>query len=44
MAADLFLLDANLTELVGIDQDPKCLPGTVGYNCPAKPVMVNGKV
>jgi cytosine/adenosine deaminase-related metal-dependent hydrolase len=44
MAADLFLLDAGPIELVGADQDPKCLPGTVGYSRPAKLVMVNGRV
>jgi cytosine/adenosine deaminase-related metal-dependent hydrolase len=43
-AADLFILDANLLELAGTDLDPPNLLGTVGYNRPAKLVMVNGKV
>jgi len=44
MAADLFLLDAALLELVGTGADPGALLGTVGYARPAKLVMVNGRV
>jgi len=44
MAADLFMLNAELLELVGAEYDPKNLLGTVGYSRPAKLVMVNGKV
>ncbi|MCI9348041.1 MAG: 8-oxoguanine deaminase [Oscillibacter sp.] len=43
-AADLFLLDVDLLELVGAKKDPACLLGTVGYGRPAKLVMVNGRV
>jgi cytosine/adenosine deaminase-related metal-dependent hydrolase len=43
-AADLFILDAELLELVGTDSDPMNLLGTVGYNRPPRLVMVNGKV
>jgi len=43
-AADLFILDTNLIELVGTELDPMSLIGTVGYARPAKYVMVNGKV
>ncbi len=44
MGADLFLLDAELLEMVGTNYDPKCLLGTVGYARPAKLVMAAGKV
>ena len=44
MAADLFLLDGELLELVGCEFDPKSLLGTVGYARPARLVMVNGRV
>jgi cytosine/adenosine deaminase-related metal-dependent hydrolase len=44
MAADLFLLDTELLELVGTGADPGSLPGTVGYARPAKLVMINGKI
>ncbi|MGI6030883.1 MAG: 8-oxoguanine deaminase [Eubacteriales bacterium] len=43
-AADLFMLDMNLLEMVGCQKDPACLLGTVGYSRPAKMVMVNGRV
>lgn len=43
-AADLFLLDTQLLELVGTHKDPASFLGTVGYSRPAKMVMVNGKV
>lgn len=43
-AADLFMLDTSLLELVGAKSDAACLLGTVGYSRPAKMVMVNGQV
>lgn len=43
-AADLFMLDVDIPDLVGAKKDPACLLGTVGYSRPAKMVMVNGKV
>lgn len=43
-AADLFMLDANLLELVGTELDPMNLLATVGYARPAKYVMVDGKL
>ncbi len=43
-AADLFMIDVSLLELVGTGRDPGCLFGTVGYSRPAKLVMVNGRV
>lgn len=43
-AADLFVLDVDLLELVGTALDPANLLGTVGYARPAKYVVVNGKV
>ncbi len=44
MGADLFLLQADMLELVGTEMDPKNLLGTVGYARPARLVMVNGKI
>lgn len=43
-AADLFMIDVDIPDLVGAKKDPACLLGTVGYSRPAKMVMVNGKV
>ena len=43
-AADLFIIDTNLIELVGTDLDPRSLFGTVGYARPAKYVIVNGEI
>ncbi len=43
-AADLFMLDMDLLEMVGTQKDPANLLGTVGYARPAKMVMVGGKV
>ena len=43
MAADLFMVDTEILELVGTQFDPGCLFGTVGYNRPAKSVVVAGR-
>jgi cytosine/adenosine deaminase-related metal-dependent hydrolase len=43
-AADLFMIDTSILELVGAQGDPGSLFGTVGYSRPAKMVMVNGQV
>lgn len=43
-AADLFMIDVDIPDLVGAKKDPACLFGTVGYSRPAKMVMVNGRV
>jgi len=43
-AADLFAVESGILELAGTFCDPKNLFGTVGYNRPAKWVIVNGKV
>jgi cytosine/adenosine deaminase-related metal-dependent hydrolase len=44
MAADLFAVESNILELAGTFCDPGSLFGTVGYNRPAKWVIVNGKL
>lgn len=44
MAADLFMIDVDILDLVGAQADPANLLGTVGYSRPAKLVMVNGQV
>lgn len=44
MAADLFMIDVDILDLVGAQADPANLLGTVGYSRPAKLVMVNGEV
>jgi len=44
MAADLFLLDADLLELAGTEYCPKNLLAAVGYARPPKLVMVNGRI
>ena len=38
-AADLFMIDVDIPDLVGAKKDPACLLGTVGYSRPAKMVM-----
>ncbi len=43
-AADLFMIDTSLLELVGAGSDPGCLLGTVGFSRPARMVMVNGRI
>lgn len=43
-AADLFMIDVDILDLVGAQEDPANLLGTVGYSRPAKLVMVNGEV
>ncbi|MEA5059759.1 MAG: 8-oxoguanine deaminase [Candidatus Pelethousia sp.] len=43
MAADLFMVDTEVLDLVGTQFDPGCLFGTVGYNRPAKSVVVAGR-
>jgi cytosine/adenosine deaminase-related metal-dependent hydrolase len=43
-AADLFVVKADILDLAGAYCDPKNIFATVGYNRPAKWVMVNGKV
>jgi cytosine/adenosine deaminase-related metal-dependent hydrolase len=44
MAADMFALDIDLLELSGALLDPANMLGTVGYNRPAKWVIVGGKM
>ena len=42
--ADFFLVDSNRLELVGADEDPKSLFGTVGLRGPVDYTVIDGKV
>jgi cytosine/adenosine deaminase-related metal-dependent hydrolase len=44
MAADLFIIQSDILDLAGTFFDPMSLFGTVGYNRPAKWVIINGKL
>jgi len=43
-AADMFMIDTNRLELVGVLEDPKSIFGTVGFSRPVDYTIVNGKV
>lgn len=43
-AGDLFMVDTNRLELVGTQEDPKSVLGTVGLKSPVDYTIVNGKV
>ena len=42
--ADFFLIHSNRLELIGADEDPKALFGTVGLRGPVDYTVINGKV
>ena len=43
-AADLFMINSNRLEFVGVIEDPKCTLGTVGLKDPVDYTIINGKI